>query len=174
MKHIHSLIVKTKQAKSDTSALNLLIFPGYSVIRLFLIGATPYLRAVSKHTSLEGGHRPKKGINSPNNRSQPEESSDTAEHKRNDTPRRKASRQRCNGPVLAGQVVKVFCVARCIARRKGSTGRTHVVVVLRDRQTFLQIDGSFDHYGCEARVHVPFDVAVEEPDSYTNNESMFA
>lgn len=102
---------------------------------------------------------------------------DATKHERHDSARREPGRQPRGGARLARQVEQVLGVARRIADRRGRVrggGRAGGVVVRGDgvvvvcpggEEGLLELQGGLDKGRGEARVEVPLDVAVEEPDA---------
>ena len=101
----------------------------------------------------------------PSHDSDAQDTTDTAEHQRDDTPSREPGRQWIRSPVLARQVKQVACVARRVPGSRYIGRSARIKVIARDAQRLLQLERRLDHGGYQARGDVPFYVAVEEPDT---------
>jgi len=68
---------------------------------------------------------------------------------------------------LSGEVVKVLGISRCVTCcLEFALGITRVVMVLRYALGILQFERSFNHGRDQTTVHMPFDVAMEEPNTW--------
>lgn len=75
-------------------------------------------------------------------------------------------RQWRNSLILAIEIKQIDRVARRIPRIRHARRPARRQVVRRQRERLLQRQRGLDHRGDEARVEMPVDVAVEEPDPY--------
>ena len=102
----------------------------------------------------------------PGDSRQAQESSQDAEHQSHDPSSGEASRKGRHTVVHALEVVHVFRVTDSITGSGDVLVVAGVDVVLGDGEPGgLQLAGGFDECHDETGDHVPFDVAVEEPDA---------
>lgn len=104
-------------------------------------------------------------INSPCNSSHTKETRNTTEDQGHIALSRESRRQPGDHPVLAREVEIVVSIAGGVPRGRRPIRRTKVHEVLRDDGLLLQHRWRLDHGRRQAAVHVPFDMAVEEPDA---------
>lgn len=108
---------------------------------------------------------PRRRGNLPSNASDSEEARHATKDQGHDALGREPSGQRRNGLVLTRQVEVVLGVAGGVAGGGDAVGRAVVQKVLGHGEALLDLEGRLDKGHGQARVHVPLDVAVEEPDA---------
>lgn len=101
----------------------------------------------------------------PRDHNQTQDTSNAAEHHGNVTLRRETRGQWSGRLVCAAQIRPVFRVTGCVTAGRDTSGVAVVVEVLRDREGVAHGDGVFDQSRDETGRQVPFDVAVEKPDT---------
>lgn len=94
------------------------------------------------------------------------EGTKTAKDQRDDPSSRKPFRKGLRREVLPAQVEQVLGVGGCIAGSRDAGVSARLVVVLWDLEGLLDVEWGFDQGGDETAIHMPFDVAVEEPDAW--------
>ena len=102
----------------------------------------------------------------PRNDSHAQEGSQDTEHQSHDTLGREPGRDGWRRLILAFQIGEIICIACCVASGGDLLARTGVKVVLWYLERLLELRRRLDHGGDEAGCDVPFNVAVEQPDTW--------
>jgi len=126
-----------------------------------LISPTPYL--------LRGALVTMAGVDArmhlPSDDRHTQNGTETAKDQSDDPSSRKPVGKGLRREILPSQVKEVLGIGGCIASNRDACVAARFVVVFRYLEGLLDVEGGFDQGGDETAINVPFDVAVEEPDT---------